>query len=57
MVEDLSTHHSLIGNLFDKPRTTEEWAEFRLSDEQVQFYREQGYRHARSINSSYRVTS
>lgn len=43
MVEDLSTHHDLIGDLFARPRTAEEWARYRLSDEQVQFYRENGY--------------
>ena len=43
MVEDLSTHHNLIGNLFNKPATIEEWARYRLSDEQVGFYRENGY--------------
>jgi ectoine hydroxylase-related dioxygenase (phytanoyl-CoA dioxygenase family) len=43
MVEDLSTHHKLIGNLFREPPTSEEWAEYRLSDEQVEFYRENGY--------------
>jgi len=43
MVEDLSTHHNLIGDLFKKPITPEEWAQYRLSDDQVQFYRENGY--------------
>lgn len=43
MVEDLSTHHNLIGNLFKRSLTPEEWAEYRLSDEQVEFYRENGY--------------
>lgn len=43
MTEDLSTHHNLIGNLFERPGTPEEWLQYRLSDEQVQFYRENGY--------------
>ncbi|MGI9069390.1 MAG: phytanoyl-CoA dioxygenase family protein [Pyrinomonadaceae bacterium] len=43
MVEDLSTHHNLISNLFRRPGTSQEWAKFRLSDEQVEFYRENGY--------------
>ena len=43
MVEDLSTHHKLISNLFENPGTREEWARYRLSDEQVEFYRENGY--------------
>jgi ectoine hydroxylase-related dioxygenase (phytanoyl-CoA dioxygenase family) len=43
LVEVLSTHHNLIGNLFKRSLTPEEWAEYRLSDEQVEFYRENGY--------------
>ncbi len=43
MVEDLSTHHNLIGTLFKRSLTPEEWAEYRLSDEQAEFYRENGY--------------
>ena len=43
MAEDLSTHHNLIGNLFKRSINPEEWAEYRLSDEQVEFYRENGY--------------
>jgi ectoine hydroxylase-related dioxygenase (phytanoyl-CoA dioxygenase family) len=43
MVEDLSTHHALISDVFKKPRTPEEWNQYRLSDEQVEFYRENGY--------------
>ena len=43
MIEDLSTHHNFVGNLFAKPSTREEWSRYRLSDEQVEFYREHGY--------------
>ena len=43
MVEDLSSYHNMIGNLFSQPGTPEEWREYRLSDEQVEFYRENGY--------------
>ncbi len=43
MLEDLSRHHNLIGNLFSQPGTAEEWMQYCLSDEQVQFYRENGY--------------
>ena len=43
MSEDLSVRHDLVGNLFTKPSTPEEWARHRLSDEQVEFYRENGY--------------
>ncbi len=43
MVEDLSAHHNLIGKLFKKPATPGEWDDYRLSDEQVEFYHEHGY--------------
>jgi ectoine hydroxylase-related dioxygenase (phytanoyl-CoA dioxygenase family) len=43
MSEDLSTHHEPIGKLFEKPDTPEEWAKYKLTDEQVEFYRENGY--------------
>ena len=42
-MEDLSNHHGPVSDLFTKPSTAEEWARYRLSDEQVQFYREHGY--------------
>lgn len=43
MTEDLSIHHTLIGNLFRKPSLPEEWSRYRLSDAQVEFYREHGF--------------
>jgi ectoine hydroxylase-related dioxygenase (phytanoyl-CoA dioxygenase family) len=43
MVEDLSKHHNLITNLFRSAGTREELASYSLSDEQVEFYRENGY--------------
>ena len=43
MSEDLSVRHGLIGDLFTKPSTPKEWARHRLSNEQVEFYRENGY--------------
>ena len=43
MAEDLSTHHNLITNLFKEAGTSEKWSEYRLSDEQEEFYRENGY--------------
>ncbi len=42
-MEDLSIHHGPVSDLFTKPLTAEEWARYRLSDEQVEFYREHGY--------------
>ena len=43
MVEDLSNHHGLVGNLLTLPPTRKEWARYRLSDEQVEFFHEHGY--------------
>ena len=42
-MKDLSFHHGSVGNLFAKPSRPEEWASFRLSEEEVEFYRENGY--------------
>ncbi|MCA1815586.1 MAG: phytanoyl-CoA dioxygenase family protein [Acidobacteria bacterium] len=43
MPGDLSTKHAPVGALFEPPRTADEWARYRLSDEQVEFFRENGY--------------
>ena len=43
MACDLSTRHELVGDLLSLPRTADEWQRYRLTDEQVAFYHEQGY--------------
>ncbi len=43
MPQDLSLHHGLVGGLFPKPSTSEEWSKYRLSDAQVEFYHRHGY--------------
>lgn len=43
MIADLSREHRLVSNLFALPQSAAEWDRFRLSDEQVAFYHEQGY--------------
>lgn len=43
MIEDLSRYHAPVSDLFPKPLTFAEWESYRLSDEQVNFYREHGY--------------
>src|SRR5215831_2688639 len=43
MIEDLSTRHELVSEPFAIPSTADEWAQYRLSDEQVAFYHEYGY--------------
>jgi hypothetical protein len=40
---DLSGYHEPIGNLFSMPASQEEWERYRLSDEQTQFFNENGY--------------
>jgi ectoine hydroxylase-related dioxygenase (phytanoyl-CoA dioxygenase family) len=43
MAADLSTRHELVGNLLSLPKTPAEWERYKLTDEQVAFYHEQGY--------------
>lgn len=40
---DLSAYHQPVGELFPKPSRAEDWARYRLSTEQLDFYRENGY--------------
>jgi ectoine hydroxylase-related dioxygenase (phytanoyl-CoA dioxygenase family) len=42
-MQDLSRHHRPVSTLFAQPRTAEEWQNYRLSDEQVAFFHENGY--------------
>jgi len=43
MTQDLSTFHEPLGDLFTSPRRRDEWNRFRLSDEQIEFYKANGY--------------
>ena len=43
MAQDLSSKHHLIGRLFTWPRSEAEWQAFKLSADQVAFYRKNGY--------------
>jgi len=43
MPQDLSRKHHLIGTLFTWPRSEAEWQAFKLSADQVSFYRQNGY--------------
>lgn len=43
MPNDLSRYHQPLGALFSLPHSKEEWDQYRLSEEQVAFYHEQGY--------------
>ena len=41
--QDLSKYHQLVSEFFTYPQTPEEWEPYRLTDEQVAHFREQGY--------------
>jgi hypothetical protein len=43
MIADLSERHEPVGNLFSWPSTPEEWDAYRLSDDQIAFFYENGY--------------
>src|SRR5262245_51764215 len=43
MPDDLSRQHRPITNLFPWPTNDAGWEQYRLSDDQVQFYRDNGY--------------
>src|SRR5262245_1242060 len=43
MVRDLSIDHRLVSDLVTLPQTSAGWDRFRLSDDQVRFFHENGY--------------
>lgn len=43
MHPDLSVHNAPIGGLFSTPQARDEWAQYRLSPDQIAFYEENGY--------------
>ena len=43
MINDLSSIHTPIGDLFDAPETHADWKQYRLTDEQIQFFHGNGY--------------
>jgi len=43
MTEDLSIHHSPIGNLFSQPKHARDLNQYRLTEEQIEFYNLNGY--------------
>src|SRR5690349_20097883 len=43
MPEDLSTKHHRVSNMFSWPATVAEWESLRLTNDQIEFYRENGY--------------
>jgi ectoine hydroxylase-related dioxygenase (phytanoyl-CoA dioxygenase family) len=49
MVEDLSRYHGPVGTLFPQPRSAAEWAQYRLREEEVDFFRQHGYLAGRRV--------
>lgn len=43
MERDLSTYSKLVSEMFNWPQSESEWEQYRLSDEQVAFFNENGY--------------
>ncbi len=43
MHEDLSHYHTPISDFFTTPQTREEWEQYRLRDEQIEFFQAYGY--------------
>lgn len=41
--KDLSNYHGIISSLFKQPASQKEWDQYRLADEQVEFFHEYGY--------------
>ena len=42
-VKDLSTVHELVSDIFKWPATAAEWEEYKLSDEQIDFFNKNGF--------------
>ena len=43
MVADLSQHHQPITDLFEAPKSADDWHQYRLTGDQVEFFHEHGY--------------
>lgn len=43
IVKDLSTCHELVADLFKMPNTSSEWEQYKLDNDQVEFFNEYGY--------------
>ena len=42
-IKDLANYHELVSDLFNWPKTSEEWNQYKLSEDQINFYNEFGY--------------
>lgn len=43
MVEDLAKHHLPLTALFEQPSTSDDWSQYRLTNEQIEFFHQHGY--------------
>ena len=43
MIEDLSHCHHPVSDLFDRPKTLKAWQQYRLTDDQIEFFHTHGY--------------
>src|SRR5437879_13264250 len=43
MIEDLSRYHQPVSTLFPRSTATGDWYRYRLTEEQLEFFRENGY--------------
>ena len=42
-MQDLADFHSPVSELFQQPKTKADWEQYRLSQEQIDFFHENGY--------------
>ena len=42
-IKDLSKYHHLLHDFFEQPSSKADWEQYRLSEEQVNFFHENGY--------------
>ena len=40
---DLSNYHELVSDMFSIPKNKEEWEQYKLTDDQIQFFHKNGY--------------
>ncbi len=57
MYNDLSTIHQLISNLFVWPHSAKEWEAFKLSEEQVQSFNENGFLSGVKMLDEHQITT
>jgi ectoine hydroxylase-related dioxygenase (phytanoyl-CoA dioxygenase family) len=43
VIKDLADYHELVSDLFQQPKSKEEWDQYRLTPEQVAYFHEYGY--------------